>query len=245
MKLMANVFDEMGVYWEEIADENQTESQIKFLKNQLSSDGYVLDLACGTGRHSIPLSQQGYSMVGLDISGKLLKIAKKRWSQLQVVSGDMRFLPFKAGAFAAAISMDTSFGYLRSEADDRVSLAEVRRVMLEQAVFVIDVFNPEELTLKYRNKKHSSKLKEYPSFFLQQRRTLSQSGDWLGDLWKVHDKVSGRVGVFDHSVRLYRRDELDSLLENAGFSVNHVCGSYEGENFSANSSRLILVAGAE
>ena len=28
----ANVFDEMGVYWVEIADHNQTEKQLQFLK---------------------------------------------------------------------------------------------------------------------------------------------------------------------------------------------------------------------
>ena len=33
---MANVFDEMGVYWAEIADKNQTEKQMQFLKNHLS-----------------------------------------------------------------------------------------------------------------------------------------------------------------------------------------------------------------
>ena len=75
---MANVFDEMGVYWAEIADKNQTEKQLQFLKTHLKPEGYVLDLACGTGRHSIPLSTEGYDMVGLDVSPKLLRIAKQR-----------------------------------------------------------------------------------------------------------------------------------------------------------------------
>ena len=30
-----NVFDEMGVYWAEMADQNQTEKQVQFLKNHL------------------------------------------------------------------------------------------------------------------------------------------------------------------------------------------------------------------
>lgn len=105
-----NVFDEMGVYWAEIADKSQTEKQLQFLKNNLKSNGYVLDLACGTGRHLIPLSQQGFNMVGLDASANLLKIAKQRHKHVQLVKGDMRFLPFKPQAFAAAISMDTSSG---------------------------------------------------------------------------------------------------------------------------------------
>ena len=66
---------------------------------------------------------------------KLLRIAKQRSKEIQLVLGDMRFLPFKPQAFAAAISMDTSFGYLPSEADDRVSLAEVRRVLTQRGRF--------------------------------------------------------------------------------------------------------------
>jgi ubiquinone/menaquinone biosynthesis C-methylase UbiE len=242
---MANVFDEMGMYWAEIADQDQTERQIQFLKHHLKPKDAILDLACGTGRHSIPLSQQGYEMVGLDVSARLLKIAKKRSSQLQVVRGDMRFLPFKPQTFAAAVSMDTSFGYLPSLSDDEISIAEVRRVLFKQGVFVIDVFNRKELAHKYAENTQPSKLKEYPSFFLQQKRKTNQNGNWLCDLWTIRDKVSERVAVFEHAVRLYAKDELEGLLAKAGFSVNQVFGNYEGDSFSADSPRLILEAQAE
>ena len=105
---------------------NQTQRQIDFLKGQLKPDGCVLDVACGTGRHLIALAEAGYCMVGLDVSARLLKIAKQRGAT-NLVRGDMRFLPFKAEAFASAISMDTSFGYLPTEQEDAESLAEVRQ----------------------------------------------------------------------------------------------------------------------
>jgi ubiquinone/menaquinone biosynthesis C-methylase UbiE len=242
---MPNVFDEMGVYWAEIADKSQTEKQLQFLKTHLRSDGYVLDIACGTGRHSIPLSQEGYGIVGLDVSVNLLRIAKQRSSKVAVVLGDMQHLPFKDEAFAAAISIDTSFGYLLSEKEDRFSLAEVQRVLFHQGVFVVDVFNREGLIIKYRNEKQSSKLKEYPSFFLQQKRTISKKGDLLCDLWTIREKASGQLAVFEHTVRLYKRDKLEGLLEKTSFSVNQVYGNYEEEDFSPNSPRLIMVANAK
>ncbi len=76
-----NVFDQMGVYWAEIADQNPTERQVQFIENTLKPQGLILDLACGTGRHMIPLSKEGYDVVGLDISRNLLKIAKTRLEQ--------------------------------------------------------------------------------------------------------------------------------------------------------------------
>ena len=243
--LTGNVFDEMGVYWAEISDKSQTEKQIGFLKNQLNLEGYILDLACGTGRHSIPLSKGGYNMVGLEVSGKLLTIAKQCWGEVQVVRGDMRFLPFKPKAFSAAISMDTSIGYLPSEKEDALSLAEVKRVVRQGGILIVDVFNRLELMTKYKEKISNSKWKEYPSFFLLQNRTVSLDGDWLCDLWTIRDKDGIKQRIFEHTVRLYGQRELEGLLIRAGFVINWVYGGYEGEDFSADSLRFILLANAK
>ena len=159
-----------------------------------------------------------------------------------MVLGDIRFLPFKTGTFDATVSVDTSFGYLPSEADDKVSLSEVRRVMPQEGLLVIDVFNREFLALKYREQNNSTKEKEYPNFFLQQKRTISDTGDWLCDLWTIRDKKDGQVSFFEHKVRLYGRDKLWGLLEGAGFRVNRVLGGYGGENFGVDSPRLIFLA---
>jgi ubiquinone/menaquinone biosynthesis C-methylase UbiE len=237
-----NVFDKMGIYWAEIADQNQTEKQLQFLKNHLKLEGYILDLACGTGRHIIPLSQQGYGLVGLDVSANLLRIAKERSSKIQLVRADMRFLPFKAEAFEAATSMDTSFGYLPDEKDDAVALAEVKRILMHKGIFVLDVFNRQELTTKYTGDENQLfKQKEYPSFFLQQKRTVTPKGDWLCDLWIIQDKANGLESVFEHAVRLYEHSKLEVMLNKAGFVVEKIYGGYEGENFSSESHHLILI----
>jgi len=239
---MDNVFDHMGAYWVEIADKNQTEQQIQFLKSHLKPSGYVLDLACGSGRHAIALNADGYCMVGLDASRKLLKIAKKRSHDIMVVLGDIRLLPLKTGAIVAVISIDTSFGYLPSKVDDKVSLAEVRRVLFQEGLFIIDVFNREYLVMRYKDQNKSSKEKEYPSFFLQQIRIVSSNGNWLCDSWTIRNKSDGRVRFFEHKVRLYGRSELLGLLEGAGFKVNRVFGDYDEEDFDAESPRLIFKA---
>lgn len=260
-----NVFDEMDIYWAEIADKNQTERQIQLLKNSLKRDGYILDLACGTGRHSVALSAEGYDMVGLDVSANLLTIARQHFSSVHMVRGDMRFFPFKNQAFSAAVSMDTSFGYLTSEQDDAVSLAEARRVLRQDSVFVVDVFNREHLMRKYGQsrilkrlrwaalpfllKLHSRRILfrffkwiEYPSFFLLQKRTVAKNGERLYDVWVVYDKASGHMKVFDHIVRLYALGLLQGLLENAGFVISEVYGDYERGRLSTDSSRLIVLA---
>ncbi len=58
----------------------------------------ILDIGCGTGRHSIELARRGYIVVGIDLSESLLKRAKEKASErkLQIVfqKHDARDLPF-------------------------------------------------------------------------------------------------------------------------------------------------------
>lgn len=58
----------------------------------------ILDIGCGTGRHSIELSRRGYSIVGIDLSNSLLKRAKEKASeqklQVDFQKHDARNLPF-------------------------------------------------------------------------------------------------------------------------------------------------------
>ncbi len=256
----------MGKYWQEIADKGPTQKQIQFIKDNVSPEGWVLDLACGTGRHTIPLMKEGFSVVGLDISSKLLKIAKQHQSQAQLVKADIQHLPFKEKTFSAVLSLDNSFGYLPSEKADLESLKETGQILRQSGLFVLDVFNREQLVLKYGkflvnlqwlilpplikypNRLSQSllwiiyKWKNYPSFFLLQKRTVNVEAEQLCDLWITIDKADRKMHMFRHYARLYKLGRLKELLFKAGFVVERVCGGYEGQDFSVKSLRLIFLA---
>jgi ubiquinone/menaquinone biosynthesis C-methylase UbiE len=264
----------MDGYWEEIAAKSSTNRQVAFLNSVLPTKGLILDLCCGTARHSIPLSKEGYRMVGLDLSANLLRIAREKAAEahvdLPLVRGDMRYLPFKPHAFSAVASIDTSFGYLRSESEDQQSLAETTRVLAPDGLLLIDVFNREHLIRNRKRKQHRHlrnafarfqraavpliygflapfflrlfRWKAYPSFWMLQNRTLSADGGWLVDSWIIFDKKKKLIRRFCHSVRLYSSGRLEALLAEAGFMVVRVYGDYELQSFGEDSRRLIVIA---
>lgn len=258
----------MGKYWQEIADKGPTERQIQFIKNAVPKEGWILDLACGTGRHSKPLTQEGFNVVGLDVSSTLLKIAKQLQPEAQLVKADSRHLPFSEKTFSATLSLDNSFGYLPSEEADLQSLKELQRILLQGGLFVLDVFNREQLGRKYPKRslknvkwlflptllKHPNfisqyfldfyKWREYPSFFLLQKRTVDLDDERLFDFWVTRDKIDGKMRFFNHTTRLYRLSQLQKMLLDAGFVIEQVCGGYEGQDFSVKSSRLVVLAEA-
>lgn len=92
-----------------------TTKEITFIEKAmgLASGSAILDVGCGTGRHSLEAARRGHNVTGVDISGKLISKAS---SQARVEGlkidfriGDMRTLDFE-GRFDAVIFMDVSFG---------------------------------------------------------------------------------------------------------------------------------------
>ncbi|MDD3284841.1 MAG: class I SAM-dependent methyltransferase [Patescibacteria group bacterium] len=69
-------------------------------------DAKVIDLACGTGNQAIKLAQKGFFVVGLDLSGDMLKIARKKnksYYNLEFVLGDASRTMYKDDLFDASI----------------------------------------------------------------------------------------------------------------------------------------------
>lgn len=58
----------------------------------------IIDIGCGTGRHSIELTKRGYSVTGIDLSESLLERAKEKATaqnlQIDFQRHDARKLPF-------------------------------------------------------------------------------------------------------------------------------------------------------
>ncbi len=236
------LFDDLNKYWEEIAEARSTEEEVDLVESTVKTDGLILDLCCGTGRHSILLADRGLKMIGFDISPNLLKIAKQKISEkkacVSLVRGEMQHLPFRAQVFASIISMFTSFGYLLSKKEDIKSLKEVERTLQGNGHFLLDVVNRGHLLKAFRKKDWG----EYSSFYMLERRVLDEENSVLHSKWIFVNKETGDTESFEHTLRLYRPSKLRKMLEKTGFFVKEIFGGYNKEVFKEDSSRLVLLA---
>ncbi|KPL03091.1 MAG: cyclopropane-fatty-acyl-phospholipid synthase [candidate division Zixibacteria bacterium SM1_73] len=88
---------------------------------QLRPDSRILDVGCGTGRHSVELARRGYLMTGVDISSGMLaqarKAAKNAGVRVEWIHADAT--EFKSNnAFDAAICLcEGGFGLLGRNGD--------------------------------------------------------------------------------------------------------------------------------
>lgn len=63
-----------------------TIGEVDFIEKELNFDKSksILDLGCGTGRHTIELTKRGYKVVGLDLSDSQLKKARENAEKLNL-----------------------------------------------------------------------------------------------------------------------------------------------------------------
>jgi SAM-dependent methyltransferase len=100
---------------------------------QPQGDERVLDLACGSGRHSLELRRRGYEVVGADISADLIEIARRDAGEagldVEFVEADLRELEFDAEFDLVLNLNDGAIGYLESDEENRRSFEVISRAL--------------------------------------------------------------------------------------------------------------------
>ncbi|MFM8536304.1 MAG: class I SAM-dependent methyltransferase, partial [Acidimicrobiia bacterium] len=120
--------------------------------------GPILALGCGTGRVALPVAKKGATVVGIDRSESMLARARTRvrraklGSQLQLIRGDIRHLPFPDRSFPLVMA---PYGILQSLLDEALlaaTLQDVRRVLSRDGVFGLELVADLPAWEEYQNK---------------------------------------------------------------------------------------------
>ncbi|CAM3808783.1 hypothetical protein GCM10009799_07000 [Nocardiopsis rhodophaea] len=148
--------------WDELIDwKRRYASEGRFFIDQLKERGVrnVLDVATGTGFHSVRLVEEGFDTVSADGSPEMLAKAFANGLDfgghiLRVVQADWRWLNRSVhGTYDAIICLGNSFTHLFSERDRRKALAEFYAMLKHDGVLIIDQRNYDALLDgKYGNK---------------------------------------------------------------------------------------------
>jgi SAM-dependent methyltransferase len=241
-------FDEL--YPELYAHRNQAEAEaaITWLAGALETLGLgalrgrrVLDLGCGTGRHLRALAAHGAVPVGLDRSLPLLVRARASLPRTDLVAGDLRALPFRAGAFQGALSMFTSLGYFASEADHAAAFAGAAHALAPGAFLAVDYLNAEAVAAG----PGPDSRRVVGEFEVEERRWIAAGGTRIEKEVTVRRRGAGEasepVKHYVESVALWDRPELEGRLRRVGLEPRVAAGDYQGAPFGPRSPRLILL----
>lgn len=229
-------------------------NDINFWLNQAhkyvdSTEG-ILELACGTGRITIPLAEAGNSVTGIDISSDMLQVAREKSKELDLhinwIEGDMR--NFKLNQkFDLLILPFNSMCYLKTLDELENLFCCVREHLSSNGKFIIDVFNP-NLDILRRSSNQKYLIAEYRD---EEDRKISVSENNVYDnatqvnritnFYKVQGNFETKVYTENLDLRMFYPQELDAILKYNSFSIVQKFGDFKGNEFNSESPKQILV----
>jgi ubiquinone/menaquinone biosynthesis C-methylase UbiE len=170
----------------------------------------VLDFGCGSGRLVEAFSGKDIKYVGVDISGNLIKEAKRKYPQKDLLTVDLPHsrLPFDDAFFNAVFSIAV-FHHIPSKELRKKTMLEIKRVMKPGALLVVSVWNLSFL-------KHLPALAKYTI-----RRIFGKIDMDTGDILFPWKDNKGRTVVLRY-IHIFYRKELEKMIKECGFSVKKV-----------------------
>ena len=148
--------------WDELIDwQGRADSEGQFFIDILRARGKerVLDVACGTGFHSVRLTEAGFDVTASDGSASMVAKAfqngQSRGLILKTAQADWRWLNRDInGKYDAIICLGNSFTHLYKESDRRRALAEFYAALKHDGILILDQRNYDAMLDKGFSSKH-------------------------------------------------------------------------------------------
>jgi ubiquinone/menaquinone biosynthesis C-methylase UbiE len=220
-------------------------SDIPFYLDYASKiQGNILELACGTGRVTIPLAEAGHEVWGLELSGKMLEQLKIKLKDLppqtsrkiHLIQANMSQFRID-GKFNLSLIPNRAFQLLFTEKDQDACLANVREHLAEDGYFIVDFadhtkvaeeeWGTEEEIFQWENTDPKTGYKVYRTY---RKKEIDRENQ------VITPELIYRVTKQDGSVekiavpspwKYYYEDQARTLLTSRGFRIVEEMGFYD------------------
>ncbi|MBD8069221.1 class I SAM-dependent DNA methyltransferase [Bacillus sp. PS06] len=229
-------YERFAYLYDRLMEDVPYEEWLRFLQTKMNKYSQrkmetILDLACGTGEISVPLSQSGFQVVGIDLSDDMLSVAnekalhaKQNITFIQQNMTKLEGLPL----FDVIVIFCDSLNYLSTMEEVKETFLNVKQCLKDDGLFLFDV--------------HS--LYKMNELFLNQ--TYVGTDDDISFIWNcfpgkfehsvehelsffVLDEETSMYDRFDeiHYQRTFKVEEYSEWLLDAGFEIIEINGDFD------------------
>lgn len=193
----------------------------------------LLDVACGTGQHSVRLAAHGWDVVGVDQSQDMLRVAEERSGESAVtfVQQDMRTLDLPFASFDAAVCLFDSIGYGATNDAIVATLSGIHRHLRPDGLFAFEFWHAPPML----NEHEPVRVRQWETGNGLVLRISETTLDVVAQLARVAYSVyqlradgSYRYSSEVHENRYFLVQEMGLLLHLAGFEPLRWLAGFHG-----------------
>ena len=202
-------------------------------KINIEPNSKILDLACGTGRHSIYLSKKGFDVVGIDKSKKNIITAKENENKKliffqQEMTEDINM------RFNAIFNFFTSFGYVDHKYNYD-TIENISKNLKKGGLFIIDFLN--QKIVRKNIVEYEEKNIENINFNIHR---YIENNYVIKEISFKHNKTKYN---FKERVMLLDLKDFENYFNKNNLKIIDIYGNYKLSSFDINKSpRLILIS---
>lgn len=205
---------------------------------ELAGDGPALELAIGTGRIALPLSERGVEVTGIDISPAMVEKmrAKPGGESVKVVMGDFAEVDVDGSYPLVYLVFNTLFA-LTSQEEQLRCFRNVAARLTQGGAFVIEAFVPNMKRFDEHQRVAATRV-ELDSTELEVSRhdPVTQTSDSL------HVVISeAGTKLYPVRIRYAWPSELDLMARLAGLHLRDRFGSWRKDPFTSDSRSHVSI----
>ncbi len=214
----------------------------EFIQNMIahltpSPESYMLDIACGKGRHSHILANMGFRVTGIDISPASISEAKLLESyNLEFFIHDMR-QPFRVNYYDYAFNLFTSFGYFTTRREHDAAIRTIARSLHLNGTLVIDYLN---VHYAEDNLIHEKDI-EVDDYNFHITKWMDET-HFYKKIEVEHDSFQ-EPHIFTERVAKFSLGDFTDMLAYQGMQIREVFGDYQFSHYHVRKvPRMIMIA---
>jgi len=222
-----------GFHWERAAP-----FILATLRTRGIHDGLVVDLGCGGGQWLRVLSDAGYDVCGVDVSPAMIRECKRWVPEARAIRGS--FVTARLPRCRAVTALGEPLNYTRGKADIQRVIRSVARVLEPGGLFIFDIRVPAMRDVASVTHARVGEDWACISVTTEDRR----HGTLRRDITTFR-RVGGayRRRHVTHILHIYRADEVERWLREAGFTVRRYRG-YGDCRFEGRQAAFVCRKGA-
>lgn len=232
---------------------------IPFWRNMTNDSQEILEIACGTGRITIPLLLNKKKVHAIDYSSEMISILHNKIDtdfpllkdQLEITNADMRNFDLNK-KFDTIIITSNSLNHIETNQDVVRTLQTMKKHLTDDGILVFDILNPKfNFLIRDPNGIYDEEILPYTksnTFFKTWENNIyspSEQINYVTYYYQFCDEhgnsTNDEIKKMKLKVRLFFPKEMDFVIESSGFKIINKFDWYDHREWSGKTGEQIYV----